>query len=555
MIRTNLHYTKENYRIYHKMDQFEFDKYFASSEDCFLPAIDTFYYSVYVAEDFLETSENKNVLAMYEFFTRRKLQMSYDSSMPFPSRNPYLQKLLIMSRSMPLYEFHVSNPDLFDIFIARHVPNVDTPQIHVQLRSEMLWEMGARAAFDESMKYVTALLCFFKFKLEKVIENRCDYCWHTNYFDNPYRFLNIDNVAKSVVSHLTVVNQHAKLKGAEDYEIDYLGLGNIRSHKVFFRMYLKCKEVIEVQKKGFFFEIWYRKGLISAYDKEVFETCYCRENSRWEYIYKAMLKFYLDHVPEAEDDEELYIQNKCQAILDDAMKVNYDDLKKFALQLVPMPTLVFNVEFATWRRFTGSFKVIQLPKNLKEGCAARVYDFLDATKAICTYLTADVVRFTKGTDPNKSRRDMHPFWRKLRDSIEKDVKLPEDWQDIIREYQRNISLEKQKNKMQCAISTYSVYQKGKNEDSIIQDWADALSSLNDNDFVKMAKYKEKKMQQLGEAAASRVVRPLRSLSIVDYETSEILSSATYHNAEDWISQDGIDEADDISGMNGDDDFE
>ena len=541
MLRTNLHESKEQYRIYRHMGLIEFDKYFGTAEDVFLHNIDTFYYSVMLDEDFSDQSEDNTVLRMREFFQQFRDCLSLEETVEFPSENAILKRLRIVIRTIPMYEFHVSFPEMFDIFIARTVPNSETPQLHVQIRSYMLWLKGAQDAYEETMTYIRALLKFFGFSLKQVQENRIDYCWHTNYFENPYRFLNIDNVAKSVVSRLTVLNQHAKLHGDEDYEIDYSSLGNIRSHKVFFRMYLKCKEVIEMNQKGFFFEIWRQKGLISLYDKEVFETCYLRQNCRWEYLYKAMLQFYVNHTPENPDDrEEEYIRTRCQAILDDALKVNYDELKKFALTLVPMVTLVFNVEFATWRKFTSSFKIEKQHKNIVHGCAARIYDILDARKPILDYLTGEVVRFTKGTDKNKSRRELHPFWRCLRASNIKDPKRPEDWQTIVREYHHNLSLEKQKNRLQSSIATYSVYLKGQNEDSIMQDWIDTISSLNDNDMKKIAKFKLKKMQQLGEAAASSVVRPQRSLVLLDSETSEILSSCNY-NTEDWINQDGIDD--------------
>lgn len=541
MLRTNLEQSKEKYRIFSKMDQFEFDSWFGSSEHRFIHNIDTFYYSVFLANDWSEDTSDEAVKTAITYLSNLRDRLPFGESVIFKETDAILRNLQMVTVAMPMYEFHLTLPDQFDIFIARSLPNEATPQIHVQLRSEIIWLKGIKPAFEESLRYVKAFLHAFGLSLFLVQENRCDYCWHTNYFDNPYRFLNIDNIAKSVVSRMTVVNQHCKLKGNEDYEIDYVGLGNIRSHKVFYRMYLKCKEVIEMQKKGFFFQIWYEEGVISAYDKEVFEICYQRQTARWEYLYKAVLDFYLRHTPEApEDDKEEFIRTKCQTIIDGVMELSYDKLKEFALSLCPQPTLVFNCEFATWRKFSSTFEIPILPQNIKYGSVARIYDYLDARKEMINYLTFDTVRFVKGTDANKARRKIHPFWNALRESNIKDKNREEEWTKLKREYNRNMNLNVQKNRMAKAVACYSVCSKGTDADSIAQDWIDAMASLNDNDMVKFAKHKQKRLLQLDDAAKASVVRPVRSMVLIDAETSEVLTEADY-STEDWLNQGDIDE--------------
>ena len=65
--------------------------------------------------------------------------------------------------------------------------------------------------------------------------------------------------------------------GSEDYEIDYVALGK-RSDKVFIRIYLKTREVIEQNYKPWFFQVWKMNGLINEYDKYVYEKCYEKKN-------------------------------------------------------------------------------------------------------------------------------------------------------------------------------------------------------------------------------------------------------------------------------------
>ena len=74
---------------------------------------------------------------------------------------------------------------------------------------------------------------------------------------------------------------HTSKKGSEDYEIDYLALGK-RSQKVFIRIYLKSKEVVEKGYKPWFFKVWLFNGLINRYD------LYCYEYAFLKHSWKAL---------------------------------------------------------------------------------------------------------------------------------------------------------------------------------------------------------------------------------------------------------------------------
>ena len=79
-------------------------------------------------------------------------------------------------------------------------------------------------------------------------ENRIDYCWHSNYLENPEKFFNIENFVKMQVSHFRGVSYHYSFRQNLEYENDYVALGK-RSDKIFVRIYLKSKEAPLLQSK------------------------------------------------------------------------------------------------------------------------------------------------------------------------------------------------------------------------------------------------------------------------------------------------------------------
>ena len=94
------------------------------------------------------------------------------------------------------YNYCVSCPDSYDIFIAGRTPNVDTPAIVVQIRSKDLWLMGATAIYKKSFDAVKKIYALYHLTIKSVTENRCDYAWHTNYLQSPEKYLHIDNFSK-----------------------------------------------------------------------------------------------------------------------------------------------------------------------------------------------------------------------------------------------------------------------------------------------------------------------------------------------------------------------
>ena len=304
--------------LYHDMPLEDQHEWFGYSRNKFLHNIDTFYYSVKFRNDFRLKSKDPQVEKMRKFF---KLQYSYlngnedqpELYLPKLGKNLYL-KPVTFSR---FYTTCLSYPEYFDIFLAPVVPKAAdggesvTCECVVQIRSYMLWIMGVRDAFENSYRYVKNIAEYFGLEIDFVQENRVDYCWHSNYLKDPETFFSPENFYKMRVDRFKNATYVTNKVGSEDYEIDYVALGK-RSDKVFVRIYQKTREVIEQNYKPWFFQIWEMNGLISKYDKWVYERCYQKKN--WFYRYTARLEFFLEH------GQDPYYTNYVRQILDGTLK-------------------------------------------------------------------------------------------------------------------------------------------------------------------------------------------------------------------------------------------
>jgi hypothetical protein len=147
-------------------------------------------------------------------------------------------------------------------------------------------------------------------------------------------------------------------------------------------------------------------------------------------------------------------------------------------------------------------------------------------KLIMDYLTNDVFRMVEPEgDVNKSRRDMCGFWKSLRSCKLLDVHIPPKQLKLVREYSRHLNADLVKRRAINSIVTLGFYNKGMNDDDIMQDVVDALCTLNDNDVEKALRYKTKKAQQLNtDELLGNLTNTVRSeLSIIDKTTGEVYS--------------------------------
>lgn len=504
-----IHYAHKKSLIYSEFDEENNKYWFDFKQQKFLHNIDTYYYSINISFD---ETKFKNFVEVL------KSDKEASSKSDF-KRSSLGSKYICNGYSFGIYKYDVELPDEYLILITDSVPNDDTPNIIVQLRSYYLWLHGVVKALEYSLRDIQEILNQYEIQIVTVKSNRIDFAWHTNYIQDLEVFFNPKNIAQMRVSRLHEFDMHGKFIGDEGIEFDYLRMGRLTSNNIIFRAYLKSKEVVEMGYKPWFLKIWLFHGLISRYDFYVYEECY--KHGSWEYLHKARLKFYYDY------GQDTVIKNRIAGYLNEQRGTginNYDSLVAFADELTPKVNLILNFEYQTKRKFFGSIDFINY-RN-REGVLSEVMTELDFRPLIIDYLTNDTLRFVekseKSKDTNKSRRDYAPFWKRLRSTRLVDVIVPPEQIKLVREYSQNINKELVKLNAARAISTFNVYE-NRTETSVFEDILQFVSSLNDNDMYKLKMYKYKKMHLLNNKidtdASEEYNRPV--YGIVDLETGEI----------------------------------
>lgn len=489
----------------------------------FLHNIDTFYYSVKLMEDLTNESVDPAVLQLRTFFAQKKtvLESKYGESIPvflpgFPC------SLNLRSGSFAgFFNICLECPEWFDLFLAPVVPHGSdgglsvTCEIVVQLRSYMLWMYGVHEAFERSYEFVKVLCDYFGLHIAYCQENRIDYCWHSNYLSNPEKFFSPENFYKMRVDRFKDALIHTAKVGSDGYEIDYVSMGK-RSDKIFIRIYLKSKEVIEKNYKPWFFKVWLFNGLINRYDFYVYEECY-RKHS-WEYLDTARLKFYSEY------GGDLTLKKQCKDVIEGIVTMSPDVLHKLANALTPKVNLIMNVEYQTMRKHSKTYELVPFRDNSSHLTSKRIYDYLDNRKIIADYLTFYVFRMVRPDgDTNKSRRDLCAFWSALRSCKMVDVNVRNKDVKLIRQYCRKLNSGIMKKRVINAAVTLGIYTRGINQDTVIQDCVEALCQLNDNDIHDAYRYKQKKARQFNasELAETYVSDVTHEYEILNINTGEV----------------------------------
>lgn len=506
--------------IYNEFNDSERSNWFDLNQKKFINTIDTFYYSVILKADFTRESEDARVKRWRLFWKNIESKLSaYDD---YVLKMPGLPMYFYVSRfyfGNGTYEYRLTRPDYYDIFIAVRVANSETSPMLVQLRSKALWIDGVRTTMFNSLDDVHKICEYFGIEVLLAQENRIDYCWHTNYIQAPDVFFNPVNFAKMRCSRLCESTMHVKYNGNEDYEVDYLTLGKKSSKNVFFRVYLKSKEVVEMGYKAFFLKLWLFNGIINRYDFYCLEYAY--EKRSWYHVHLGRLKFY------AEYGSDYRLRNQCNDILNGKVKFNYDDLKYFCDILTPPVTVVLNVEYQTMRKFTSSLVFRNTSDELEFNGIYhhnRLIDILDNYPAICDYLTTNTVRLvTPYGDENKSRRDNCPFWERLKHTKSLDFKSCAADSELVRNYDHKKNLSIVKKRALSGIAGVNLYYKGNKSCSTSEeDLIDFITSLNDNDFADYTRFKKKRIMRDDYGSGVGFSQGDR-FGIVDYSTGNTIN--------------------------------
>lgn len=464
-------------QLYLELDNdFLNNQYFGYKREKFLHNIDTFYYTVSLENDFNKNPDINDLI--YELSEKKKQFLETKELVHF------MDKLYIKSgRFNDIYEYRITVPDKYDIFVATYLPNDKTPRFVVQLRSPALWIDGVRETVEDSFYQLTKVIGEFGLKIANVYENRLDYCYHTNCIQNMYKFFN----DKIINTELKTNMKRWRKQGLifdDGLTLDYFALGELESNNVFVRIYNKTREVIEMQYKGFFIEIWFREGLISYYDKYCLEYAYKYGN--YEKVYEGMLKFYLEF-----GKDELH-KKEIEHYLKDT-DINFNEIKELAKSLCPQITTVCNIEFQTKRKFYYyADKYIDDFEQLMRASDkfSRLYKIIDNRKVFLDYITNYNIRFVNKDGEYKD------WWNRLRNLKIDGIQKPRPY---ARDYQKNLDIEKIKMRSIRSVATHALYN-NKVDSNFMEDVSDFLCSLNDNDIsindscklVDYKNYKEKR---------------------------------------------------------------
>lgn len=275
-------------------------------------------------------------------------------------------------------------------------------------------------------------------------------------------------------------------------------------------------------------------GMISEYDKYVYEKCFEKRN--WFYRYFARLEFYLEH-----GSDPYYLQ-KVRNLLEGEQTIEEDALIKLANELTPRLNYVINVEYQTMRRHSKSYELVPFKDHGNKGECKRIYDYLDNRKIIIDYLTDRVFKMVEKTgDVKKYRRPYCEFWKRLRSTRCLDMKMTSDEVKLIRNYNRKLNVLSMKKRFINSAVTLGIYTRGVNDESPIQDWFDAINQMNDNDIHEARRYKNKKLRQLNrdelaEVYVSDEVHRFRLLddygTLYDYDTIKSFDLQGVNNNDD-----------------------
>lgn len=476
------------------------DFWFSKKVHKFLHNIDTFYFSVKFVEDFTKESQDPAVKLFRDFITR------YDSVVdlvPFhlPIRDALNYKPQLFKQ---FYTFHLECCGLYDIFFAPKVPEYDgtgsvTPEMIVQIRSKLLWEVGVTAAFERAMVAVNAFADMFKLHILEVKENRVDFCWHTNDLAQPEKYFTPENLNRMAVTRLgrrkddegSRARIDFVMKGDDGVVYDYTAIGK-RGEKCLIRFYLKSKEVIQENYKPWFLQLWLFHNLISRYDFYVLDLAY--KHHSWPYVDIARLHFALEYLELSDVQREEIRQLLAFENSDKDDKPNYPAIRKLAKQLTPEVTKIYNVEYQVMRKMSKTFCIIQKKDNESKGVCQRIYDFLDNRNGITEYLTRDTFRLIdRNTDSNRSRCDYTDFWKRLRAAKQVDVSNKHCLK-LMREYSKNLDVELRKKRAARMIASFGAATNPTYD--MFTDTFELLSLLNDNDLVNLENYKKRQILRL-----------------------------------------------------------
>lgn len=481
--------------IFKEFNEEEREYWFGITNKAVSHHVDTLYYSVFIKGDTSSTSSDGAIVDLAESGVgellfdlacmRSKLIEASDLDIKFHD--------LIVCRNGAaiaggLYGYHLSygaaDSSEYDVFISNYLPNDDTPRIHVQLRTRSLVLNGLYGAIESSFEKVIEILSAYRLTVDRVLENRIDYAFHTNSIQAPHVVFGDESLKKHLKTTFRECYKHSWLTGKkyDFFDLDYFALGSRRANSLFFRVYDKTKEVVQQNYKGFFFEIWRERGLISRYDQFVYARAY-ELNSFKTGCLVGRVEWYLRYGKnEARKAELRALLDECNIRSDNNVHIE-ESIKG----VLPPTTLVLNIEFETKRKYyvanSGFFR--SEPFSAEFGTRPfrhelePLYRILGHRREIINDLTERRVSFNVASDSDVPC----DFWARVK-RVRIGDQPDHSTLELYRTYSRTIHGAKIRRNLMNNISSFAIFKKQSVSDaSFGEDMWDAITSLNDNDLI------------------------------------------------------------------------
>ena len=545
-------YKAKKSRLYSEFSSEQSKEYFDFTQKNFMHNIDTLYYVIKVKNDWRECPNVhffKSLLIQYQekayevaslpVFTKEDME-----KLQLPELFPGDDWVMNGVAASKIYRYDLTQQDKYSVFIAENNMNQNTPELIVQIRSQFLWLEGEKQAVIKSLNAIEDLLRRFNIDILEVKENRIDYAYHTNYIQDPTSYFKHQNIAKMQQSRFTRGSVEFSFRNQFITETDYLTLGRKKSNNLFFRIYDKTKEVIQQGYKQFFIEMWHQNKMISTFDKYCIEKAFLNPSAdNFKYLDIARLEFYLDF------GKNEVIKQDIRSLIYTKKARNYPKIIALADELTPPVTKVLNVELETKRKFYSTldnfiFSFLEVTSDVPD-YAKRLFRILDNKKMFHDFITRNtedgsgVIRFLDYRAKNRlgkpwaKKKDFptSDFWKRLQNLQLDNRKVDEE---MIRQYQKSVSLHLMKKRLVNSVSTFSLYQSLDLESNAIEDALDFISTINESDLERAVEYKEKKFLLLKNRIADNEVTLEKELNvgIIDFTTGEILKPTSTQDDDD-----------------------
>ena len=394
-------------KIFSEFSEKDQKEWFSIKEKAVRHHIDSLYYSVYLQDDSTK-NEDEGLMNLLSTLKNLKEQKTLARGETFDFFGLDLSLKGVISG---VYVYCLELPEYFDFYFAQNIPNELTPRIHVQIRTQALMIEGLKESVLHSFNILTEILDQYGLTASDVVENRIDYAFHTNAIQNPEHMFADEQINKHLDTGFAEGNKHFALKRSKDemIDLDYLALGNRKSNHLFFRIYNKGKEVIQMNYKSFFFKIWQENGLISAYDRYCYEYAYQLRSYRTGLLL-GRIEWYLDYG----SDQEL--KNKLSRLIEtcNIRSDNNPRIEAAIKGILPPVTKIMNVEYETrrsWYKRQEHWLADIRYDHTGPYALKHLFKVLYCRPHYIKRLTSDVVCFTEDRrDPDAKPMD---FWRRI----------------------------------------------------------------------------------------------------------------------------------------------